>query len=156
MPEPSTATSDRTPVTLRLVGRVLGILLVVSALAATLLVWRLNDVYPRTDDAAVRANIVGIAPHVAGPIVTLSVVDNQYVREGDLLFMIDARPYQARLERARAELALTRKGVEAGEPAVAAAAAEIGRREAALAARGPQGRGRGTAARAAADEDGRA
>ncbi|HXJ84135.1 MAG TPA: biotin/lipoyl-binding protein [Candidatus Methylomirabilis sp.] len=134
MAEPSAASSDRSPRALRLVGRVLGVLLVVSALVVTAVVWRLTDVYPRTDDAAVRANIVGIAPHVSGPIVELHVVDNQHVRAGDLLFVIDARPYEARLERARAELALTRKEVEAGERAVAAAAAEIGRREAALAA----------------------
>ena len=60
-----------------------------------------------------RANIVGIAPHVSGPIVELYVVDNQHVRAGDLLFVMDARPYEARLERASAELPLTRKEVEA-------------------------------------------
>jgi len=32
-------------------------------------------VEPRTDDAAVRANVVGIAPQVSGPIVDLRVVD---------------------------------------------------------------------------------
>jgi multidrug efflux system membrane fusion protein len=134
MPEPAAAGPDRSPLTLRLVGRVLGILFVVGAVAVSAVVWRLTDVYPRTDDAAVRANIVGIAPHVGGPIVELHVVDNQKVRAGDLLFVIDPRPFEARLERARAELALTRKEVEAQERAIAAAAAEIGRREAALAA----------------------
>lgn len=119
---------------LALAGRVLGALIVAGAVIASLVVWRLTDVHPRTDDAAIRANVVGIAPHVNGPIVELHVVDNQRVRAGDLLFVVDARPYEARLARARAELLLTRKEVEAQERAVAAAVSEIGRREAGLAA----------------------
>lgn len=116
----------------RLLGRVLGALIVIGAVAASVVVWRLTLVYPRTDDAAVRANIVGIAPHVSGPIVELPVVDNQAVKQGDPLFVIDARPYQARLERARAELGLTEKEVEAQQRAIAAAGSEIARRAASL------------------------
>ena len=130
---PGTA-PDTSPYTLRLAGRVLGILIVVGAVALSVVVWRLSDVHPRTDDAAVRANVVGIAPHVGGPIVELPVVDNQKVKAGDLLFVIDPRPYEARLARARAELALTRKEVEAQERAVASAASEVERRQAGLAA----------------------
>lgn len=126
--------TGQAPLALRIAGRVLGVLIVVGAVVATAVVWWLTDRYPRTDDAAVRANVVGIAPHVSGPIVELHVVDNQRVREGDLLFVIDPRPYEARLERARADLLLARKEVEAHERAAGAAAAEIGRREAALAA----------------------
>ena len=59
---------------------------------------------PRTDDAYVRANTIGIAPHVAGPIVELPIVDNQRVSAGDLLFVVDPRPYQAILDQARAQL----------------------------------------------------
>ena len=79
-------------------GRVLGALIVLGAVATGFWVWRLTYVDPRTDDATVRANVVGIAPHVAGPLVELHVVDNQPVAEGDLLFVIDPRPYQARLD----------------------------------------------------------
>jgi multidrug efflux system membrane fusion protein len=132
--EPASSGTPGDSRALKLAGRVLGILIVAGALAATLVVWRLTDVHPRTDDAAVRANVVGIAAHVSGPIVELHVVDNQRVRGGDLLFVVDCRPYQARLDRARADLALTRKEVEAQERAVASAGAEIGRRQAGLAA----------------------
>jgi multidrug efflux system membrane fusion protein len=134
MPEPAAAGANRSHLALRLVGRVLGILFIAGAIAASAVVLRLNAVHPRTDDASVRANIVGIAPHVGGPIVELHVVDNQHVQAGDLLFVIDPRPYEARLEQARAELALTRKEVEAQERAIGAAVAEIGRRVAALGA----------------------
>jgi Biotin-lipoyl like len=82
------------------IGRIIGIAIVIGAVAASVYAFRLNFVRPRTDDAAIRANIVGIAPQVSGPIVELHVVDNQPVKQGDLLFAIDCRPYEARLARA--------------------------------------------------------
>ena len=112
------------------VGRVLGALIVLGAVATGFWAWRLTYVDPRTDDASVRANVVGIAPHVAGPLVALHVVDNQPVKEGDLLFVIDPRPYEARLDRARAELRLTTREVQAQDSAVASAGSEITRRQA--------------------------
>lgn len=56
--------------------------------------------YPRTDDAEIFANFIGIAPQVEGPILRLNVRDNQFVRKGDLLFEIDERPYEYALETA--------------------------------------------------------
>jgi multidrug efflux system membrane fusion protein len=56
--------------------------------------------YPRTDDAEVFANFIGMAPQVEGPIMRLNVQDNQFVKKGDLLFEIDERPYQYALEKA--------------------------------------------------------
>lgn len=53
---------------------------------------------PRTDDAEIFANYIGIAPQVEGPIVRLNVQDNQFVRKGDLLFEIDERPYEYAFE----------------------------------------------------------
>ena len=59
---------------LHIVGRIIGIAIVISAMVATIYAIRLNYARPRTDDAAVRANVVGIAPHVSGPIVDMRVV----------------------------------------------------------------------------------
>ena len=58
---------------------------------------------PRTDDAEVFANFIGIAPQVDGPIVKLYVKDNQYVKQGDLLLEIDDRPYVYALGRAESD-----------------------------------------------------
>src|ERR1700730_17437279 len=41
---------------------------------------------PWTRDGQVRANIVGIAPRVSGPIIHVAVHDNQQLQKGDLLF----------------------------------------------------------------------
>ncbi|WP_020485367.1 efflux RND transporter periplasmic adaptor subunit [Methylomonas sp. MK1] len=95
-----------------LLGRVIGIAIVLGAVATGSLVWHINYQNPRTNDAMVRANIVGIAPEVSGRIVELHVEDNQYVKQGDLLYVIDPRPYQARLDKAKAELLLAEKDVD--------------------------------------------
>lgn len=63
-----------------------------------------TNAYPRTDDAEVFANFIGIAPQVDGPIVQLAVADNQYRKQGDLLFQIDPRPYEYTLEKAKSDL----------------------------------------------------
>src|SRR5271170_4314238 len=62
------------------VGIILGALFL-----GTIVFWRAER-HPRTDDAEVFANLIGIAPQVEGPIVELKVRDNQFVRKGDLLY----------------------------------------------------------------------
>lgn len=95
-----------------MLGRIIGTLIVLGALLTGALVWRINYQHPRTNDAMVRANIVGIAPEVSGRIVELHVEDNQYVKQGDLLYVIDPRPYQAKLAQAKAELLVAEKEVD--------------------------------------------
>jgi len=114
----------------RILGRVLGSAIIAAAaiaVAVTLLQW---ETRPQTDDATVRANFVGIAPQVSGHIVQLHIHDNQLVQEGDLLFLIDPRPYEIALARARATLALTRKEVDGLRNGAATAAAGVSRAEA--------------------------
>src|SRR3984893_4158814 len=59
---------------------------------------------PWTRDGQVRANIVGIAPRVSGPIIVVAVRDNQQVKEGDLLFEIDPNDFQAQVDIAAGQL----------------------------------------------------
>jgi membrane fusion protein, multidrug efflux system len=74
--------------------------IVLAALVLGFVVLHHTRRYPRTDDAEIFANFIGMAPQVDGPIVRLNVHDNQFVKKGDLLFEIDERPYQYALERA--------------------------------------------------------
>ncbi|MDW3688466.1 multidrug transporter subunit MdtN [Cupriavidus sp. CV2] len=78
--------------------------LVVVTLALLVLVIWLTDRSPRTDDAYVYADAIDVVPEVNGRIVQLAVRDNQAVKQGDLLFQIDPRPYQDALTRAKASL----------------------------------------------------
>jgi membrane fusion protein, multidrug efflux system len=93
-----------TPVQRKRVGRIVSVSIPVAALVTGLLVIYHTTLYPRTDDAEVFANFIGIAPQVDGPITTLVVQDNAFVKQGGLLFEIDPRPYDYALQRARSEL----------------------------------------------------
>jgi multidrug efflux system membrane fusion protein len=78
---------------------------IVGALITGLLVVRQVIDNPRTDDAEVFANFIGMAPVVNGPIMHLYVADNEYVKQGQLLLDIDERPYAYALKLARSEQA---------------------------------------------------
>ncbi len=84
-------------------GRRIKWMILVSALVLSLIVYYFHENYPRTDDASVTANIVGIAPRISGPITKIAVTDNQFVRAGDLLFEIDPVPYQDAVDRTEAQ-----------------------------------------------------
>lgn len=77
---------------------------VLLALAGAWLLYHRYYSQPWTRDGQVRANIVGIAPRVAGPVVEIPIKDNQPVKKGDLLFAIDPSTYQAAVDVAAAKL----------------------------------------------------
>jgi len=111
----------REPLARRIIGRTLGVCIVLGALALAAYVTRLYYIYPRTDDAYVRANIIGLAPHVSGPLVELPIQDNQHVKQGQLLFVVDPRPYQSTVDKAEADLALTNLQISALADAIRSA-----------------------------------
>jgi len=116
----------------QVIGRVLGVVIIAAAAIMVVVALFQWEIRPQTDDATVRANFVGIAPQVNGHIVELHVRDNQLVKEGDLLFVIDPRPYNIALERARAALALTHKEVDGLKNSAVTALAGISKAEAQL------------------------
>lgn len=77
------------------------------ALVAALLMYGRYLSKPWTRDAYVRANVIGIAPRVPGPIIEIPIKDNQPVKKGDLLFRIDPRTFQAALDQAQGQLEQT-------------------------------------------------
>ena len=93
--------SDRRPH--RLLGRWISIAIVAAAVVLGLAALYHANYYPRTEDAEVFANYIGIAPQVDGPVVRLNVKDNQFVRKGELLYEIDQRPYEYTLETSLSE-----------------------------------------------------
>ena len=87
----------------RRIGRWVVIGVVTAATLALLLVVYQVNRSPRTDDASVWANYIEIAPEVSGRLVELPVKDNAFVKKGDLLFVIDPRPYEYALQQALAD-----------------------------------------------------
>jgi multidrug efflux system membrane fusion protein len=88
------------------------IVLVVMTLLLVLFVIRQLDRTPRTDDAYAYADTIDVVPEVNGRIIELAVRDNQAVKQGDLLFRIDPRPYQDALARGNASLVALDRQIE--------------------------------------------
>jgi len=81
-----------------------------ALVAAVFVIWRVDSA-PSTNDAYASADIIDVVPEVSGRIVELAVTDNQAVKQGDLLFRIDPRPYEANLAKAEASLAALDKQI---------------------------------------------
>lgn len=77
---------------------------VVLAAVFGMAMWRRYVEAPWTRDGTVRADVVTMAPEVAGRIVELRVADNQYVHKGELLMVIDPTDYQIAVSRGGAVL----------------------------------------------------
>ncbi|MBV8738339.1 MAG: HlyD family secretion protein [Alphaproteobacteria bacterium] len=69
--------------------------------------------YVSTDDAYVDAARIAISNDVSGRVVEVDVHDNELVKAGQTLFIVDRRPFQIAVEEAKAQLAAVRLQVEA-------------------------------------------
>ena len=97
-------------------------LIVLAAIVALYLYSIIADrMTPYTSQATVQAFIVRMAPEVSGRVQDVSVADNQRVKAGDVLFRIDAQPYEIALKQADARLAGVGQTIGANTAAVATA-----------------------------------
>jgi multidrug resistance efflux pump len=107
----------------------LRLLLTLLALGlAALLTWKMWDLYmgaPWTRDATVRAYVVTMAPEVAGRIVGMPVVDNQYVHKGDLLVEIDPTNYRIAVSEAEATVQQIEANVQSLEAQIDVQRAQV-------------------------------
>jgi membrane fusion protein, multidrug efflux system len=60
--------------------------------------------YASTDDAYLSASVVQVAPQVSGMVKHVLVADNQQVKAGQLLVMLDDAPYRATVAQRQADL----------------------------------------------------
>ncbi|QDX32077.1 p-hydroxybenzoic acid efflux pump subunit AaeA [Dickeya poaceiphila] len=80
------------------------LLLVLLAVVALVRVWSFYTESPWTRDARFSADVVAIAPDVSGLLTDVKVQDNQPVKRGDVLFVIDQPRYQQALDQAQADV----------------------------------------------------
>lgn len=100
--------------------KTIGILIAVTVIAmlivSSFLVALRLDRRPRTDDAYLLAYYANIAPQVSGQIISLNIENNQSVKDGDVLFVIDPEPFQFKLDAIRAQYKLATLSLERMEP----------------------------------------
>jgi multidrug resistance efflux pump len=80
------------------------LLILVLAVLAALVIWDSYVTAPWTRDGSVRVQVARIAPQVSGQITEIRVVDNEYVHQGDVLYVIDPFDFQVALDTGEAQL----------------------------------------------------
>lgn len=78
-----------------------------------------------TDDAQIDANISPVIPRVAGYVNEVLVKDNQKVKKGDTLLILDDRDLRIKLDQAEAALAAAQSGLSVAEATTTASEANI-------------------------------
>ncbi len=81
--------------------------------------------HTETDDAQVEANISPVIPRISGYVTEVRVKDNQKVKKGDTLIVLDNRQLLIKLEQAEAALATAKTNLGVAEASTHAAHANI-------------------------------
>ena len=81
--------------------------------------------HEETDDAQVEANISPVIPRISGYVTEVRVKDNQFVKKGDTLLILDDRDMKLKLGQAEAALATAQSNLDAVRATAGAAHANI-------------------------------
>ena len=76
---------------------------ILLALLMALVTWDYYVTAPWTRDGRVRVQVASVAPQVSGQITELRVGDNQYVHQGDVLYVIDPFDFEVALREGKAQ-----------------------------------------------------
>lgn len=96
---------------------ILGLVLV-GALAFTAKEYFYGQSHEETDNAQIDADISPVVTRVSGYIKEIRFTDNQYVKAGDTLVILDDRDFQIKLQQAQAALAVAKQSVNVQQYAV--------------------------------------
>jgi membrane fusion protein (multidrug efflux system) len=101
--QPSTRKpGEKRPWWMWIAGGVLGVLILIEGIPRIITAFKTVS----TDDAYVNGHVTFVAPRVVGQVVRVLVDDNNRVRKGELLVQLDKKPYQVKVDIARAGLAV--------------------------------------------------
>src|SRR5215510_9988839 len=89
----------------RHLGRLIALMILLPLLVGAYFLWRYFGTYESTDDAQVDGHIHAISARITGYVSQVLVEDQQVVKTGDPLVIIDPRDYQVAVEKAQADLA---------------------------------------------------
>src|SRR5256885_14163227 len=77
--------------------------------------------HEETDDAQVSANISPVIPRISGYVKEVRVSDNQVVKKGDTLLVLDDRDLKLKLDQAQAALGTAQSNLQSAEASTNAA-----------------------------------
>lgn len=94
--------------------------------------------HEETDDAQIDANISPVIPRVSGYVAEVRVKDNQRIKKGDVILVLDDRDLKIKVEQAEAALAAAKGGLNIAQATTNASEANISTSEANVSAIGAQ------------------
>ena len=90
--------------------------------------------HEETDDAQVEANINPVIPKISGYVTEVRVKDNQRVKKGDTLLLLDDRDLKIKLQQAEAALGTAESSLSTAKATTNASQANIATSQAAIGA----------------------
>lgn len=94
--------------------------------------WQHQTLYPSSDDAYLRANILTVAPQIGGTVSEVLVAENQRVDKDAILFKIDESPLKLAVQQANAELVIAQQNSASAGDNLESANAQLAAAKAAL------------------------
>ncbi|MCO6418989.1 HlyD family secretion protein [Siccirubricoccus sp. KC 17139] len=105
------------------------VLVPAAIIAGGLAFWLTGGRFVTTENAYVKADIVQIAPEIAGRVAEVAVRDHARVQSGEVLLRIDPEPFRLALAKAEAELDSARAQVETARATYHETLSELGELE---------------------------
>lgn len=112
------AATKKMPPKKLLILSILGVVATIALVAGSC-GWRYMSSHESTDDAYVDGNITQISSRIGGTVSQVLIDDNQYVKAGQLLVVLDPRDYDIKIEQAKAALEKNRRQEQADTADVA-------------------------------------
>jgi membrane fusion protein (multidrug efflux system) len=80
--------------------------------------WLYSRQFEDTDDAQVEGNVTNVSPRLTGYVTAVHVLENQAVKEGDILAEIDPSDLKIAVDLAKAQVAEAEAQLQAEDPSV--------------------------------------
>jgi len=91
-----------------------------------------GQAHEETDDAQIASNLSPVISKISGYVTEVKVKDNQFVKKGDTLIVLDSRDQKLALEQAEAALATAKSNISNAQASTTATSKNIGSSQAAV------------------------
>lgn len=91
-----------------------------------------GQVHEETDDAQIASNMAPVISKISGYVTEVKVKDNQFVKKGDTLVILDSRDQKMALQQAEAALATAKSSISNAQASTTATSKNINSSEAAV------------------------
>jgi membrane fusion protein (multidrug efflux system) len=89
----------------KVLGRILILIVVLVLISGGYMFWLHLSKFESTDDAQVDGQVYAISSRISGHVIDVKVDDEQEVKAGDILVVLDPKDYEVAVAKARADLA---------------------------------------------------